>query len=309
MCSVHYIHYTTHMSFIRKVKRKGRVYLAEVENRRINGKVVIRDRVGFIRLRDFNTRNAQEVLDASAALSHASNLRIKTGLSALFSHAIRLGFILGANPARETKAEGKRSDPQLHAHTLPEIEDMLKLLDEPARTVVAVAAFGGLRESEIRGLKRSDYDGHSLHVRRAVWRTHVGETKTPESKSSVPVIAPLRKLLDAHVQRNGTADWLFSGEKMGRPLHLDNLSRRVIRPAVGDRWRGWHAFRRGLGTNLFALGVSPEVAQTILRHSDASTTRKHYILLKSLDEGRAAMTRLEQAVGQVMGKARKRKMR
>jgi hypothetical protein len=30
------------MSFIRKVKRKGRVYLAEVENRRINGKVVQR---------------------------------------------------------------------------------------------------------------------------------------------------------------------------------------------------------------------------------------------------------------------------
>jgi hypothetical protein len=30
----------------------------------------IRDRVGFIRLRDFTTRHAQEVLDASSALSH-----------------------------------------------------------------------------------------------------------------------------------------------------------------------------------------------------------------------------------------------
>ena len=76
----------------------------------------IRDRVGFVRLRDFTTRNAQEVLDASSALSHSSVLRIKTGLSAIFSHAIRLGFILGANPAREAKAEGKRSDPQLHAY-------------------------------------------------------------------------------------------------------------------------------------------------------------------------------------------------
>jgi integrase len=269
----------------------------------------IRDRVGFIRLRDFNTRHAQEVLDASSALAHTSILRIKTGLSALFSHAIRLGFILGANPAREAKAEGKRSDPQLHAYTLPEIEAMLKLLDEPARTVCAVAAFAGLRESEIRGLQRSDYDGDSLHVRRAVWRTHVGDTKTVESKSSVPVVVPLRKLLDAHVRRNGTGEWLFAGEKMGHPLHLDNLSRRVIKPAVGDRWHGWHAFRRGLATNLFALGVAPEVVQTILRHSDASTTRKHYILLKSLDEGRAAMTRLEQAVGQGMGKARHRKKR
>jgi integrase len=267
----------------------------------------IRDRVGHIRLRDFTTRHAQEVLDASSGLTHTSVLRIKTGLSAIFSHAIRLGFILGANPAREAKAEGKRSDPQLHAYTLPEIEHMLERLDEPARTVCGVAAFAGLRESEIRGLQRSDYDGNSLHVRRAVWRIHVDETKTPKSKSSVPVIAPLRKMLDAHVKRNGTGDWLFAGEKMGHPLHLDNLSRRVIKPVVGERWHGWQAFRRGLATNLFALGVTPEVVQTILRHSDASTTRKHYILLKSLGEGRVGMKRLERAVGQGMGKARNRK--
>jgi integrase len=267
----------------------------------------VRDRVGFIRLRDFTTRHAQEVLDASSALSHSSVLRIKTGISAIFSHAIRLGFILGANPAREAKAEGKRSDPVLHAYTLPEITAMLKLLEEPARTVCAVAAFAGLRESEIRGLQRSDYDGDSMHVRRAVWRTHVGDTKTVESKSSVPVIAPLRKLLDAHVRRNGTGEWLFAGEKMGHPLHLDNLSRRVIRPAVGDLWHGWHAFRRGLATNLNELGVPDLVIQTILRHSDVEVTRKHYIKVKSERAGRAAMRKLERAFGQGMGKARNRK--
>src|SRR5258706_15111086 len=75
-----------------------------------------RDRVGHVRLRHFTTRHAQEVLDASASLTHTSVLRIKTGMSAIFSHAIRLAFILGANPARESKAEGKRSDPELHAY-------------------------------------------------------------------------------------------------------------------------------------------------------------------------------------------------
>ncbi|MGA3092780.1 MAG: tyrosine-type recombinase/integrase [Terriglobales bacterium] len=240
-------------------------------------------------------------------------MRIKTGLSATFSYAIRRGFLLGANLAREAKAEGRRSDPQLHAYALAEIEDILKTLDEPARTVCGVAAFAGLRKSEIRGLQRSDYDGNSLHVRRAIWRVHVGETKTPESKSSVPVIAPLRKLLDAHTKQNGHGEWLFTGDRKGFALNLDNLAARVIRPALGNRWKGWHAFRRGLATNLFSLGVAPEVVQTILRHSDAATTRKHYILLKSQDEGRAAMTRLEKAVakpirkrvGQGMGKAGK----
>ncbi len=39
MCSVHYGHY---MSFIRKIKRGGKVYLAEVESRRVDGRVVQR---------------------------------------------------------------------------------------------------------------------------------------------------------------------------------------------------------------------------------------------------------------------------
>ena len=55
-----------------------------------------RDRVGDVRLRDFTTRDAQEVLDAnSSTLTHSSIMRIKTGLSAMFGHAIRLGFVLG----------------------------------------------------------------------------------------------------------------------------------------------------------------------------------------------------------------------
>ena len=32
------------------------------------------------------------------------------------------------------------------------------------------------------------------------------------------------------------------------------------------KWRGWHAARRGLGTNLYALGVPEKVIQDILRH-------------------------------------------
>ncbi len=78
---------------------------------------------------------------------------------------------------------------------------------------------------------------------------------------------------------------------------------------LGDRWHGWHAFRRGLATNLFELGVPAEVAQTILRHSNVSTTREHYIVLKSRSAGAAAMRQLENAVarGAQVGRSRKRK--
>lgn len=146
---------------------------------------------------------------------------------------------------------------------------------EPARTVCAVAAFAGLRESEIPGLQWSDYTGKLLHVRRSLWRTYVGDTKTEESANAMPVIAPLRKLLDKHKRLNGHSQWIFAGEKKGFSLNLDNLCRRSIRPVIGESWHGWHAFRRGLATNLFDLGFPAEVAQIILRQAAADTTRKH----------------------------------
>jgi integrase len=159
---------------------------------------------------------------------------------------------------------------------------MLARLGEPARTVVALAAFSGLREGEIRGLQWGDYRDGLLCVGRSVWRTHVGETKTSESTNAVPVIAPLAKLLDGHKRGNGHAVWMFAGAKMKRPLNLANLARRSIIPVIGaDAWRGWHAFRRGRATNLFSIGVPPEVAQRILRHEDVATTQAHYVMLKS----------------------------
>ena len=269
----------------------------------------VRNRVGFIRLREFTTRHAQEVLDATP-LTHQSVLRIKTTMSAIFSYAIRLGFVHGANPVRESKAEGTRNDPQQYAYTFDEVLWMLKNLAEPARTVVGVAAFAGLRESEIRGLKWEDYTGDSLHVRRSIWRTHIGETKTPESKNAVPVVAPLRKLLDQHKTTANGAAWIFAGEKKGFALHLDNLCRREIRPVLGDRWHGWHAFRRGLATNLHELGAADKVIQTILRHSNVSTTQKHYIVLKSRKAGAAAMRKLETALvnkGQIRASRKSKK--
>jgi hypothetical protein len=45
----------------------------------------------------------------------------------------------------------------------------------------------GLRESEIHGLQWPDYTGEELFVRRAVQRTAINQTKTPESKAVVPV--------------------------------------------------------------------------------------------------------------------------
>ena len=47
-------------------------------------------------------------------------------------------------------------------------------------------------------------------------------------------------------------------------------------------WHGWHAFQRGLATNLHTLGVDDKTIQAILRHSTIELTQIIYI--KSVNE-------------------------
>ena len=56
-------------------------------------------------------------------------------------------------------------------------------------------------------------------------------------------------------------------------------------------WRGWHAFRRGLATNLNRLGVDDLVIQRILRDSNVVVTQACYVKTAS-EDAKAAMQKL-----------------
>jgi len=268
----------------------------------------VQHRVGHTRIRDFTTKHAQNLLDAIPGLSHQSLLRIKALLSGVFTCARQRDVIRSANPIQGVRAEGRRTKPERYAYSLEEIQHMLSVLPEPARTVVAVAAFAGLRAAELRGIRWDDFTGDELRVARTVWRTHVVEdTKTEASAANVPVIPILRRALELHRKASPGKVYIFAGERRGTPLNLDNLSRRVIQPKVGDKWKGWHAFRRGLATNLYTLGVSDKTIQAILRHANVSTTQTHYIVVES-EKSRAAMIKFEKAVSKVWAKAESSKL-
>ena len=49
------------------------------------------------------------------------------------------------------------------------------------------------------------------------------------------------------------------------------------RDKILPEWHGWHAARRGLGTNLYRMGVPEKTTQGILRHANVSTTNTYYI--------------------------------
>lgn len=125
---------------------------------------------------------------------------------------------------------------------------------------MALAAFSGLRKSEIQGLRREDLKDEELYVRRSAWRpTHVVEqTKTQASKAPVPVVPILAKYLKAHRNGSTSEGFIFAGPLKKKPLDLRNLAKRMIRPALDKAkipWSGWHGFRRGLATTLYELGA------------------------------------------------------
>ena len=287
-----------------------------IEPSTVNGyrdiyKVHVKDNpAAKIKLREFRPRDGQRFLDSlNQKLSHQTHLRIKNFMRGMFAWAIADGAFDGANPMEETKAGGwskKSSAPEPktererkiresneHAYTLEEVAEMLDKLPEPARTVCAVAAFTGLTRSELRGLKWSDYDGETINVQRKMWNTHVGSTKTDAREAGIYVVPMLQKMLAKYKKEYPAAGdgWMFRGEKLLRPLDLDNLSRRDIPQYINGAWFGWHAFRRGLGTRLNEMGVDDKEIQSILRHADISTTQAYYIL-PNLERAKAGLKKL-----------------
>jgi len=141
--------------------------------------------------------------------------------------------------------------------------------------------------------------------------------KTEASEASVPVIAPLRNILDAWKatgMQNCEAEladgcWIFQAGFTRKkdhpatlldaarltPLSPANVLRDVVLPALEKaeiEWRGYHAFRRGLATNLRTLSVDDLTISEVLRHSDVAVTRASYIKRVS-EKGVEAMGRLE----------------
>jgi integrase len=249
---------------------------------------------GDVALREVRTFEAEQLLKDIARrenLSRTTLGHIKHFLSGAFRYARRQGVLENANPMHDVEIPKARPAGETYAYSLEEEAQMLAILPEPTATVVATAAFTGARKGEIRGFTWQNYDGSEIRVEKSVWRSHVDEPKRPKSKGAIPVIAQLKILLNQHWERCGRPrkGFIFSNE-LGNPMNLEALAVDVIRPALQKAnlaWHGWHAFRRGLATNLHRLGVSDKVIQQILRHANVTTTMNIYVKTVSADAANA----------------------
>jgi integrase len=176
----------------------------------------------------------------------------------------------------------------------PVAREILEPLDLRAAVAVALCYFAALRPAEARGLKWEDWTGAELDVRRSVWRNHVGETKTEESAASVPVIEPLRGLLEK-LRAQSAGEYILSNGS-GKPLSLDSLNVRVIAPvlkAAGIEWRGYYPCRRGISSLVTDSSKNALNSTGLLRHSTPITALKHYTRAQK-DSIQAALKTVEE---------------
>jgi integrase len=289
---------------------------------------VLCPRVGEIRLRDFKTVDAANLLIALAAkgLGRRSLQHAKSLLSGIFTYAKNLGVLDGINPVQGTLIPRKAAAPgETHATTPEEAIEILELLGRAkelsahqriqAQVAIGLVFFAGLRPGEARGVRWEDYgsNGKTLTVLQSVWRKHTTDPKTASAAKPVPVIEPLRELLEELRTLEGyQAGPILRGVQNGKPLNLDMLASETIKPAIANpenyaenspkrlTWHGYYAFRRGIATLASTISRDPMAAKGLLRHSSVNTTLTHYI--KDVPEvTKNAMTQVEALFTQLEG--------
>ena len=277
--------------------------------------------------RDIRTKHVKSILDAmgqTGRFNKRSLQHIKFFMSGAFVMAIENDYYVGANPVTEARlpSKGIRGAADTHAYSLEEVLMMMDATPEPARTLIAVAAFTALRRGELCGLRWEEYRNGEIHVSRSIWYGHETDPKTEESENPVPVISKLAAILADHRKRQGNpiSGWIFPNESKNA-ADPNNMLQRAILPSLAvcgvcaklktahdskadheykrndilPVWRGWHGFRRGVATNLNRLGVPDKIIQRVLRHRDVAITQAAYIKAEDRDS-RAAMEKLESAL-------------
>jgi len=226
--------------------------------------------------------------------------KVRSILSGIFTYAMSEGHFPAKN-ASENPASGARipesaTEPnEPKAATREDVKAILAALKEMLleRAAVAIIAMLGVRPGEARGLRWEDWDRvkQQIAVTRAVWHTIEGTTKTRQSARFVAVSGELREVLLSLWKKQGSprGGYILAGPRAGRPVNLDNLAKRAIRPRLeavnklaadkGEKlelsWPGWYALRRFHGTAV-RTESNLETTSRALGNSKAVADR-HYV--------------------------------
>jgi site-specific recombinase XerD len=161
--------------------------------------------------------------------------------------------------------------------TLPTVlspDEVLRLFaalpDNALRTLVRTTYACGLRIGEVVRLRVRDIDSARgvLVIRQSKGR----------KDRLLPLSPVLLAELRAYWRRYRPTEWLFPGQKRGRPRNINALQRqlaRLVRPLGLAKGVSMHTLRHSYATHLLEAGVDVVTLQHLLGHRDLSTTARY----------------------------------
>jgi integrase len=211
-------------------------------------------------------------------------------LRAILNEAIRDG-IIPSNPVPGplTKTSAGRT---YRPPTLEELAILHDQVEDRFKLAVLIAAYGGLRLSEWRALRRSDLtltDGRYVisarrqaeHVTGHGWI--VGPPKTPSGERVAVLPAWLTPIITAHLAAYVGAfpeSLLFAPKGSSQFIHNSDFYKSWGPAQVAAGVKGEvreHDLRDFAGSHRLAAGANPLEVRDFLGHADVRTTVKHYL--------------------------------
>ncbi len=138
------------------------------------------------------------------------------------------------------------------------------------RAAMEIAYSAGLRLNEVLHLRLTDIDSQQMVIR-------VQQGKGRKDRN-VMLSRVLLETLRRYWKERKPRQWLFPGQRAGRPMH-ESLIQRGFREAKFrahiDKDVTFHSLRHSFATHLMESGVGPRTIQALLGHRSLSTTERY----------------------------------
>lgn len=211
-------------------------------------------------------------------LSRSSICNVLLVLRLLLDVAVDQGYPCTRFGRRSFKLPPEQVElPERH-FTPAELQAILAGAELPWRVLYALMGYLGLRAGEALGLawEHIDFAAGLVSIRQAVVLGRIQTLKSKHSRAELPLIPALREILAEYrlAWRANPHGLLFASVR-GTPLWADSVRRYHFAPLLkrlGLPPGGFHAFRHGAATNLFAAGAQAPTVRAMMRHADLKTT-------------------------------------
>jgi integrase len=220
--------------------------------------------------------NALAALDAELVkdeLAPSTRGNIHSVFRSVLRGAVRAGMLEAMPSMPALPKVGRKVNRPMRRDDL---EAILAATSPLARLAFELAAFAGLRASEVRGLRWSDVDlkARTLTVRRGIT---LGIETTPKSHHHrvIPLGARLLDALEAAAKHRVSPWSSVALTSKGKPWGEFGLNQAFRRAQARAKREGWsfHSLRHFFVTELFRRGAPAVAIQRLAGHSELATTQ------------------------------------